>query len=100
MARNKHITGTDKKKLPAVKSKDKGAQPFTLLDGERHFTDREDVREFLPDILGRALARTWIDLNFAKRLIMIHVEHWKHTVFFWKICLSSSNDKMLTGHGS
>ena len=39
-----------KKKLPAVKSKEKGAQPFTLFDGERHFTDREDVREFLPDI--------------------------------------------------
>ena len=25
---------------------------------------REDVREFLPDILGKALARTWIDADF------------------------------------
>ena len=55
-----------KKKLPAVKSKDKGAQAFTLFDGERHFTDREDVREFLPDILGKALARTWIDPEFRQ----------------------------------
>ena len=53
-----------KKKLPAVKSKDEGTKPFTLFEGERHFTDREDVREFLPDILGKALARTWIDPEF------------------------------------
>ena len=55
-----------KKKLPAVKSKEKGAQAFTLFDGERHFTDRADVREFLPDILGKALARTWIDPEFRQ----------------------------------
>jgi hypothetical protein len=57
---------TIKKKLPAIKSKDKGAQPFTLFDGERHFADRDDVREFLPDILGKALARTWIDPEFRQ----------------------------------
>ncbi len=52
------------KKLPTVRSKGKDTKPFSLLDGERHFTDREDVREFLPDILGKALARTWIDPEF------------------------------------
>ena len=55
-----------KKKPPAVKKPGKDVQPFTLFDGERHFTDREDVREFLPDILGKALARTWIDLEFRQ----------------------------------
>ena len=59
-----------RKNLPAVnrKSAARGrteiSVPFTLYDGERHFTDREDVRQNLPDILGRALARTWIDNQF------------------------------------
>ena len=52
------------KKLPAVKSDSKDTQQFSLFDGERHFTGRDDVREFLPDILGKALARTWIDIDF------------------------------------
>ena len=39
---------------------------FSLYEGERHFTDREDVRQHLPDILGKALARTWIDNEFHK----------------------------------
>ena len=52
------------KKLPAIKNDDKDIKPFSLFDGERHFTGRDDVREFLPDILGKALARTWIDVDF------------------------------------
>ena len=52
------------KKLPATRPTEKSGQPFSLYNGERHFTDREDVREFLPDILGKALARTWIDSDF------------------------------------
>jgi len=52
------------KKLPAVRSNDAKNTSFTLYEGERHFTGREDVREFLPDILGKALARTWIDPEF------------------------------------
>ena len=52
------------KKLPAVRSNDATSKSFTLHEGERHFTGREDVREFLPDILGKALARTWIDPEF------------------------------------
>ena len=61
-----------RKNLPAVtrKSTAKGrteiSVPFSLYDGERHFTDREDVRQNLPDILGRALARTWIDNQFRE----------------------------------
>ena len=38
-----------------------------LVDGSLHFTSREEVNERLPDILGRALARIWIDKDFNKR---------------------------------
>ena len=53
-----------KKKLPAVVNGDEAQSAFSLSEGERHFTDREDVRQHLPDILGKALARTWIDPDF------------------------------------
>ena len=54
------------KKLPAVRKDGAVASAFLLYEGERHFTDREDVRQNLPDILGKALARTWIDIEFHK----------------------------------
>ena len=54
------------KRLPATIHNDKSSQPFSLFDGEKHFTGRDDVREFLPEILGKALARTWIDIDFHK----------------------------------
>ena len=54
------------KKLPALRKDASVASAFSLYDGERHFTDREDVRQHLPDILGKALARTWIDSEFHK----------------------------------
>jgi hypothetical protein len=52
------------KKLPAVRKGGAVTSAFSLYEGERHFTDREDVRQHLPDILGKALARTWIDTEF------------------------------------
>ncbi len=52
------------KKLPAVRKGGAITSAFSLYEGERHFTDREDVRQHLPDILGKALARTWIDTEF------------------------------------
>ena len=54
------------KKLPAVRKDGAVTSYFSLYEGERHFTDREDVRQHLPDILGKALARTWIDNEFHK----------------------------------
>jgi len=55
-----------RKKLPALRKESAATAQFSLYEGERHFTDREEVRQFLPDILGKALARTWIDLQFDK----------------------------------
>ena len=52
------------KQLPAVRKDGAVTSAFSLFEGERHFTDREDVRQNLPDILGKALARTWIDNEF------------------------------------
>ena len=54
------------KKLPAVRKNGAVTSAFSLYEGERHFTDREDVRQHLPDMLGKALARTWIDNEFHK----------------------------------
>ena len=31
-----------------------------------HFKNRAEVRKYLPDILGRVLARIWIDANFKE----------------------------------
>ena len=49
------------KKLPAVRKDRAVTSAFSLHEGERHFTNREDVRQHLPDILGKALARTQTD---------------------------------------
>lgn len=38
--------------------------PFDLVASETSLNDRAQVERFLPDILGRALARAWIDRAF------------------------------------
>ena len=37
-----------------------------LVDKDLYLQNREDVKKFLPDILGRVLARIWIDINFKE----------------------------------
>jgi hypothetical protein len=39
---------------------------FNLVAEQTFLNDREQVERFLPDILGRALARSWIDADFRK----------------------------------
>lgn len=41
---------------------------FKLSDEEIEFMDRETVKAKLPDILGRALARSWIDEDYRLQL--------------------------------
>jgi len=75
------------KQLPTTRPAETSKQSFSLYDGERHFTDREDVREFLPDILGKALARTWIDADFRTAFDTTPVARLKAMVCFClKIC--------------
>lgn len=37
---------------------------FGLVKQETYLRDTEQVKRYLPDILGRALARIWVDRNF------------------------------------
>ena len=37
-----------------------------LVDKNLYLQNREDVKKFLPDILGRVLARIWIDTSFKE----------------------------------
>lgn len=48
---------------PVVKSS-KNISPLNIADKLQHLKNREEVRKYLPDILGRVLARIWIDSDF------------------------------------
>ena len=41
---------------------------FKLVEHDINFLDRDTVKERLPDILGRALARSWIDEQYKRYL--------------------------------
>jgi len=42
---------------------------FSLVEDDIELVDRESVKRYLPDILGRALARSWIDQEYKKSLM-------------------------------
>ena len=50
--------------LPAVVNKKRELPTLSLVREELYLADRQAVREQLPDILGRVLARIWIDEKF------------------------------------
>ena len=52
------------KQLPATRPAKTSRNHFRSMMASDISPSREDVREFLPDILGKALARTWIDADF------------------------------------
>ena len=56
----------NKGNLPAVIKKSGDISALSLVNEELFLEDRKAVREQLPDILGRVLARIWIDENFHK----------------------------------
>ena len=41
---------------------------FKLVEKSVELLDRETVKQQLPDILGRALARSWIDSDYKEKL--------------------------------
>ena len=51
---------------PAVKGAKGTSKPFELVNGNLKLTSREDVRNILPDILGKVLARVWLDSSFHR----------------------------------
>jgi hypothetical protein len=48
---------------PAIR-RDSSAEPMRLVAESVKFADKEEMRNQLPDILGRARARSWIDSKF------------------------------------
>ena len=51
---------------PAVTAKKGSPAPFELVNENLRLESREDVRDLLPDILGKVLARVWLDSNFHR----------------------------------
>tara|TARA_E500000178_G_C16819882_1_gene660995 strand:+ start:302 stop:694 length:393 start_codon:yes stop_codon:yes gene_type:complete len=50
--------------LPAPVKKGQLKTPFSLVDETIYLHSRKDVQAILPDVLGRVLARIWIDAEF------------------------------------
>ena len=53
-------------KLPVKFNSKEINNALKLVDKDLYLQNREDVKKFLPDILGRVLARIWIDPNFKE----------------------------------
>ena len=54
----------DKSKLPIKFNPNALNQALELVDKDLILKNRDEVKKFLPDILGRVLARIWIDKSF------------------------------------
>jgi len=57
-----HYTATTATPMADTRPRD-----YALVRHETHLRNRDQVERYLPDILGRALARIWIDPGFRDR---------------------------------
>ena len=55
-----------KSKLPIKFKPTEVNQALELVDKDLVLKNREEVKKYLPDILGRVLARIWIDKSFKE----------------------------------
>ena len=55
-----------KSKLPVKFNQNEVTQALELVDKDLILKNREEVKKYLPDILGRVLARIWIDKPFKE----------------------------------
>ena len=55
-----------KSNLPIKFNPNEINQALQLVDKDLFLKNREDVKKYLPDILGRVLARIWIDKTFKE----------------------------------
>ena len=55
-----------KSKLPIKFKPNEITQALELVDKDLILKNREEVKKYLPDILGRVLARIWIDKSFKE----------------------------------
>ena len=51
---------------PALIEKNRDLAPLDLVNGNLSLSSREEVKKLLPDIMGKALARIWIDADFHR----------------------------------
>ena len=51
---------------PAVIEKNRELAPLDLVNGNLSLSSRAEVKKLLPDIMGKALARIWIDSDFHR----------------------------------
>jgi hypothetical protein len=51
---------------PAVIEKNRDLAPLDLVNGNLSLSSRAEVKKLLPDIMGKALARIWIDSDFHR----------------------------------
>ena len=56
-----------KPKLPIKFNSNVVTQALQLVDSDLVLKNREEVKKYLPDILGRVLARIWIDKSFKEK---------------------------------
>ena len=52
------------KSTELITVKQEKVSPLDITQKLHHLKSRAEVRKYLPDILGRVLARIWIDSNF------------------------------------
>ena len=64
--KSKALVPLNKRGELAVTNQNNKISRFSLVDEDMHLISKEDVKKYLPDILGRALARVWIDSSFNK----------------------------------
>ena len=55
-----------KNKLPIKFNPNDVAQALELVEKDLILKNRDEVKKYLPDILGRVLARIWIDKSFKE----------------------------------
>ncbi len=61
---NTDLVPVKRNTLPAPVKKGQLKTPFSLVDETIYLNNRKDVQAILPDVLGRVLARIWIDVEF------------------------------------
>ena len=57
----------NKSKLPIKFNPNEVNQALELVEKNLILKNREEVKKYLPDILGRVLARIWIDKSFKEK---------------------------------
>ena len=83
---SRDLIKVDEKKsnLPIKFNPNEINQALQLVDKDLFLKNREDVKKYLPDILGRVLARIWIDKTFKEDLfwyLKFHILRYKTNYF-------------------